>query len=89
VHDGASSTQMRALVYISPRCPLCDEVRAAFDQVIPLEVVDITRDTALRQRYRYAVPVVEIDGIERLRAPFTKTELEAAVAAVRGSSRRA
>jgi len=77
---------MSVTVYIRPRCPLCEQVREALAAGgISVTAVDITQDSALAGRYRYAVPVVEVDGIERLRAPFTESELEAVVVAARGS----
>jgi len=77
---------MTALVYIRSNCSLCERVCAALEAAgVRVRVVDISKDSALDARYRYAVPVVEVGGIERLRAPFTEGELRTMVDAARGS----
>lgn len=59
----------RVRFYTKPDCELCEHAlevvtrarrRAAFE----LEQVDITADPELFERYRYRIPVVEIDGEE-------------------------
>jgi glutaredoxin len=72
--------------YGKPGCPLCDEgeeVCADLSDrfVFELKKHNILEDEALFARYRYAVPVVVIDGIERARLRFNEQELEAAFTA--------
>ena len=73
-------------VYGKPGCSLCDEALEALEDIGALfrfEVVrhNILEDAALFEKYRYLVPVVVIDGIERLRLKFDLKELEAALIA--------
>lgn len=75
---------MRILLYGKPGCPLCDDVRELLDEVavdfvFTLEVRNILEDDALFARYRYRVPVVVIEGIERLELRFDKKDLETAL----------
>jgi glutaredoxin len=72
--------------YSKPGCPLCDEGEEVLSDLggrFSFEVVthNILADEALFARYRYAVPVVVIDGIERARLKFNEQELEAAFTA--------
>lgn len=61
-------------LYAKAGCHLCDEVReyleewmARHDEVnIELAEVDIRRDDTLFARYRYRIPVIVVDGVERL-----------------------
>lgn len=73
-------------VYGKPGCSLCDDALEALEDMsalFSLEVVrhNILEDAALFEKYRYLVPVVVIDGIERLRLKFDLKELEAALIA--------
>lgn len=57
----------RMTLYSGPGCCLCDQAKALIDKVaqeVPftLEVVDIHSDPALFARYRYAIPVIAVDG---------------------------
>jgi glutaredoxin len=77
---------MRIDVYRKPGCQLCDaalelldDQRAQFDFV--LETHNILEDTVWFEKYRYLVPVVVIDGIQRLSLRFDSQELEAALRA--------
>jgi len=44
-----------------------------------LEEVDITRDEALYERYRFEIPVVAVNGVERLRGRITLEALREAL----------
>jgi len=83
---------MRVEIYSRPSCPLCDEAadllqEAAAKWRFELVDVNILDDEALFHRYRYQVPVVVIDGIERLRLRFCAEELDAALrAAAQGTT---
>lgn len=84
---------MRVEIYSRPSCPLCDEAAelvhdAAEAWRLELVEVSIVSDEALFHRYRYQVPVVVIDGVERLRLRFSAEELDAALRdAARGAHR--
>jgi glutaredoxin len=56
-------------LYGRPGCHLCDDARAALEQVraarpFHLEEIDIESDDALLRRYMERIPVVALDGEE-------------------------
>ena len=60
-------------LYAKAGCHLCDEARAyledalaGLDQELDLREQDIRLDPALFERYRYRIPVIAVDGVERL-----------------------
>ena len=58
-------------LYSKAGCHLCDQVRdyledLAADFAVELQEIDIRRDLDLFERYRYRIPVVAVDGVERL-----------------------
>lgn len=63
-------TPQRVLtLYSKPGCHLCNELRAELDDLraelaFDVEEVDITRDAALFEKYRYEIPVLLADGAE-------------------------
>lgn len=71
-------------VYTRPACPVCE---AGLDLVhrarrvhgFALVEKSILDDPECFARYRYRVPVVCVDGIERLALGFSQEELEAAL----------
>ena len=59
-------------LYTKPDCSLCDEAHAALERVrerVPfdLELVDISADLELAERYGERIPVVLVDGEASLR----------------------
>ena len=73
-------------VYEKPGCPLCDEGREVLHDLgdrFDFEVVrhNILERTDWFEKYRHLVPVVLIDGIQRLALRFDSQELEAALRA--------
>ena len=74
-------------LYGKPGCHLCEEARAAVDEVrtrhpFDLEEVDITRDPTLEAAYRERIPVIAIDGEEALELVIEATELERCLASM-------
>jgi glutaredoxin len=74
-------------LYGKPGCHLCEEARTVVDAVrsrhpFELTEVDITRDPVLEARYRERIPVIAIDGQERLELVIEATELERALASM-------
>lgn len=74
------------VVYLKPGCPLCDEALelladAADEWHFTLETQNIRAEAGLFEQYRYAVPVLVMGGVERLRLRFDRQELEAALLA--------
>lgn len=73
-------------VYGKPGCSLCDEALELLDDTsarFSFVIVrhNICEEPAVFEKYRYLVPVVVIDGIERLSLRFDLQELEAALLA--------
>lgn len=73
------------IVYRKPGCPLCDEAEELLEDAaarwpFELERRNILESEAWFERYRYRIPVVVIDGVERLELRFTAEALEAALA---------
>lgn len=67
-------------LYTKDGCGLCDEVKAeltGFTDEFPheLQEVDITKDSSLFARYRFAIPVVKI-GEQTLKAPISRSQLQ-------------
>ncbi|MEW6320098.1 MAG: glutaredoxin family protein [Acidobacteriota bacterium] len=74
------SAPHRLTLYGKPGCHLCEELRLLVDELQPsygyvVEEIDITRDPALDERYRHEIPVVWLDGRERLRGRISEAEL--------------
>ena len=73
---------MRQLtLYSKPGCHLCDEMKHVIDAVsarvpLALEVVDISTDAELMQRYGLEIPVLLIDGKKAAKYRVTAAELE-------------
>jgi glutaredoxin len=77
-------------LYTKPDCSLCDEARAAIERVrarmaFALDVVDISADTALTERYGQRVPVVLVDGDEAAQYVVDELDLERRLAAGAGA----
>jgi glutaredoxin len=59
----------RLTLYSKPDCCLCDDAKRAIDEFtrecnLTLEVVDISKDKALWEKYCYDIPVLLLDGEE-------------------------
>ena len=69
-------------LYTKPGCHLCEEVEAHLLTLerefhFEWESCDITRDPALYERYRHAIPVVAIGGREVLRMDVAPIDRDA------------
>ncbi|RKU19915.1 hypothetical protein C6503_07025 [Candidatus Poribacteria bacterium] len=59
---------MQLQFYTKPDCPLCDEAKAILQNVgakasfVTVEEIDITKDLRLFTKYKYRIPVLELDG---------------------------
>lgn len=67
-------------LYAKAGCHLCDEVRAhledlAAERDFELREVDIRRDAELFERYRYRIPVITLDGTERLEGQIARADV--------------
>src|SRR5438876_193961 len=73
----------RVVLYERSGCHLCDEVRVLLDAMLghdAYERVDVDTDDALVLRYGFRVPVVSVDGVDRLEAPMSAAELRSLLA---------
>jgi glutaredoxin len=69
-------------LYSKPGCHLCEELRAAVDELqaehpFTINEIDITTNLDLFARYRYEIPVLLKDGEEVARGRITDRELMA------------
>jgi len=73
----------RLTLYERADCHLCEEARSALDELIGpdrYDRVDIDTSDELIVRYGFRVPVLAVDGIDRLEAPITEPDLRGVVA---------
>jgi len=73
----------RVTLYERDGCHLCDEVRALLDEMLGPDGyarVDIEADDALVLRYGFRVPVIGLDGVDRLEAPIGAPDLRSILA---------
>ncbi len=80
---------MTVTLFHTGGCHLCEEVEAMLQRLrarlpFDLERVDIAEDEAAYARYRTAIPVVWIDGVEVARYPVDERTLAALLARRRG-----
>ncbi|HVJ49650.1 glutaredoxin family protein [Desulfitobacterium sp.] len=62
-----TTTKPNVVIYSKPGCCLCDKAKAILLKVqekIPftLQVIDISQNQALFEKYQYVIPVVAING---------------------------
>lgn len=67
-------------LYMKAGCHLCDEARAhlealAAEHPFAMDEVDIRRDEDLFARYRYRIPVITLDAVERLEGRITEEDV--------------
>jgi glutaredoxin len=72
------------ILYSKAGCHLCDEARACLEDVaadheLVIEEIDIRRDDVLFARYRNRIPVIVLDGEERLEGRITMEDVHALV----------
>jgi glutaredoxin len=69
----------RVVVYTAPGCHLCTHAVEAVREVCgeDFDLVDITSDPRLEERYRTWIPVVKVDGVERFRYELAADDLAA------------
>jgi glutaredoxin len=73
---------LRVTLYAKAGCHLCDEAREhledlAAEVALELDEMDIRSDAALFERYRYRIPVIVVDGVERLEGRISAAEVRA------------
>ena len=82
-----------AILYGKPGCHLCEDAAAilaglARDEGLRWRRVDIREDPALFERYRYAIPVIEVVGGQTLEWPTTRERVRRAIADARAEAGR-
>jgi glutaredoxin len=71
-----STTATRVTIYSKPGCHLCDRAKEVVERCrVEYEVIDITNDPALIQRYGNDIPVVLLDGQEIARHVLRERKL--------------
>ena len=80
-------------LYSKPDCPLCDKAEQLLRKLqgkfrYKIEVVDITRDKALFERYCFDIPVVALNGAECFRGRISEIEVRAALESSRAIRQR-
>lgn len=75
---------IRVTFYTKPNCPLCDEARDILDELsrdfaLSVTEVNILTDPATYERYKYLIPVIELENGYLLTARFTEAELRRAL----------
>ena len=63
----------RLVLYLRPGCSLCEEAAEALDAAVGPDgyrSIDIETDDGLLVRYGHRIPVVALDGVDRLEAPI-------------------
>jgi hypothetical protein len=66
------------VLYVRPHCHLCADAAILLDELIGpdgYQVFDVEADADLLPRYAGRVPVVAVDGVDRLEAPITGPDL--------------
>ena len=70
----------RPTLFIRHGCHLCDEARVLLDSMLGIDgwdAVDIETDDDLLLRYAHRIPVLAVDGEDRLELIITRPDLEA------------
>lgn len=86
VKESRLETKASVVLYTKLNCHLCDEMKAELrkagcDNLYRLEEVNIESDPALFERYRFDIPVLEINGIEAFRHRLQADQFRAALRA--------
>jgi hypothetical protein len=69
----------RPTLYVRRGCHLCDEAGVLLDDMLGTDgwnAVDIDTDDDLLLRYAHRIPVLAVDGSDRLELTITRPDLE-------------
>jgi hypothetical protein len=81
------SRPIRVVLYERDGCHLCEQARVLLDDMLGNDGylrVDIETDDDLVMRYGFRIPVIAVDGLDRLEAPISAPDIRALVAALQG-----
>jgi hypothetical protein len=70
----------RVVLHERDGCHLCEEVRVLLDAMLGphrYDRLDIEADDELLVRYGHRIPVVSVEGVDRLEAPITGPDVRA------------
>jgi hypothetical protein len=73
----------RPTLYVRDGCHLCEEAGVLLDEMLGADAwdaVDIASDDDLLVRYAHRIPVLAVDGKDRLELVITRPDLEEALA---------
>ncbi len=73
----------RPTLYVRAGCHLCEDAAVLMDEMVGTngwDAVDIGSDDDLMVRYAHRIPVLVVDGEERLELIFTRPDLADALA---------
>ena len=79
---------IRLVLYERAECHLCEEARLVLDALIGPDRyarVDIDASDELVVRYGFRVPVLAVDGVDRLEAPINEPDLRNLAVELAGS----
>jgi Glutaredoxin-like domain (DUF836). len=71
---------LRVILYERGGCHLCEEARVLLDEMLGMDRydrVDIETDDDLVVRYGFRIPVISLDGADRLEAPIAAPDVRA------------
>jgi hypothetical protein len=77
----------RLILYERDGCHLCEDARVLLDEMIGMDRyarVNIEADDDLVLRYGFRIPVITLDGIDRLEAPIEREDVRALAAEIPG-----
>ena len=73
----------RPVLYVREGCHLCEDASVLLDEMLGTdgwEAVDIASDDDLLVRYAHRIPVLAVDGEDRLELVITRPDLAEALA---------
>ena len=71
---------LRLILYERDGCHLCEEARVLLDDMIGSDRyarVDIDPDDELILRYGFRIPVITLNGVDRLEGPINRADVRA------------
>jgi hypothetical protein len=74
--------KQRIVLYVRDGCHLCEEASVLLDEMIGpngYTSIDIETDDALLVRYAHRIPVLNVDGTDRLELVFTAPDVREAI----------
>ena len=74
--------ERQIVLYVREGCHLCEDAAVLMDEMIGRDAystIDIESDDDLLVRYAHRIPVLSVDGQDRLELIFTKPDLREAL----------